>query len=231
MPCTAKKAEAKRDEFIQDNIQDVDIVLTTQELVRMINEAGINFKNIKPEPLDMPFGTYSGAGVIFGSSGGVAEAVIRTAYEAITKKRLDNITITETRGLNKFKALIINIDGIKIKAAIVNSLKEANSLIKRINSGKAYYDIIEVMACPGGCIGGAGQPQNSKQEIKKNRARGLYKLDESLPIRKSHENPGVKYIYKKWLKSANSENAKQIFHTIYTNKKKNIAELLNSVYK
>ena len=221
MPCTAKKAEAQRDEFKNNGIQDVDIVLTTQELIRMIKEAGIDFSNIEPEPLDTPFGILTGAGVIFGSSGGVSEAVVRTAYEMVTGKPLEKFAVTEARGLDKFKELTIDIEGLKVKIAIVNGLQEANDLIERIEKGEAHYDIIEVMACPGGCIGGAGQPQSCKDtSIKKNRSKGLYKADVELPIHKSHENPQVQNLYKKWLESPNSKIAHELLHTHYKSKRR-----------
>lgn len=223
MPCTAKKAEAQRDEFQENGIQDVDIVLTTQELIKMIKEAGIDLSNIEPEPLDTPFGILTGAGVIFGSSGGVAEAVVRTAYEMVTGNALEKFDIIEARGLDKLKELTVDIEGTKVRIAIVNGLQEASNLVDKINKGESHYDIIEVMACPGGCIGGGGQPQSCKDcTIKSNRSEGLYNADKEMPIHKSHENPEVQNLYKKWLKSPNSKIAHKLLHTHYAKKKSNI---------
>lgn len=221
MPCTAKKAEAQRDEFSENGVQDVDIVLTTQELIRMIKEAGVDFKNIEPEALDSPFGILTGAGVIFGSSGGVTEAVVRTAYEMVTGKTLDKLAVTEARGLDKFKTFIAKIDDLEVRIAIVNSLLEANDLVEKIVSGEAHYDIVEVMACPGGCIGGAGQPNSCRDSaIKKNRSKGLYKADVESSLHKSHENPQVQNLYKKWLESPNSKLAHELLHTHYKSKRR-----------
>ncbi len=223
MPCTAKKAEAVRPEFQTNNIQDVDIVLTTQELIKMIEEAGIDFAHIEAEEFDSPFGLFSGAGVIFGASGGVAEAAVRTAYELITKKKLEKVTIKEARGINTLKEIILNIEGQEVKIAIVNTLIEAEKLIERLNKGEVYYDMVEVMACPGGCVGGAGQPQLrdccSRSGIQ-DRADDLYEIDVALPIHKSHENEDIKKLYKEWLEKPNSHSAHKLLHTHYKNRKR-----------
>jgi len=216
MPCTAKKAEAKREEFSNNNIADVDIVITTQELIKMIKETGIDINKLKFEPMDSPFGTYTGAAVIFGSSGGVAEAAIRMAYEMLTGKKLEKIAITETRGLKTLKELTVDIDGRKVKLAIVNTLGEAKKLMNKIENGEARYDVVEVMACPGGCIGGAGQPSNCKDtSVKACRAKGLYDTDTKMPLHKSQENPQVQEIYSKKLEKPNSKHAHELLHTHY----------------
>jgi NADH-quinone oxidoreductase subunit G len=221
MPCTAKKSEAKRSEFANDNIPDVDIVITSQELIRMIQEAGIDFKNLEPEHMDSPFGIFTGAGVIFGSSGGVAEAAIRTAYEVVTGKKLEKVAVNEARGLETLKELTIDLDGKKVKLAIVNTLSEAEKVLDKLEKGEVYYDVIEVMACPGGCIGGAGQPCSCKDaNVKACRAKGLYDADVKMPIHKSHENPQVQEIYRKWLEKPNSKLAHELLHTNYKSRRR-----------
>jgi len=219
MPCTAKKAECQRDEFKVDGNPDVDYVLTTQELIKMIQEAGIDFKNLEPEDLDTPFGLFSGAGVIFGASGGVAEAAARTAYEVVTGKQLKNVEIKEARGMSTLKEMTLDLEGTKVRVAIVNTLSEAENLVQKVKKGESEYDMIEIMACPGGCVGGAGQPISCKDRSKKqSRAQGLYTDDCKLPIKKSHENPEIKALYEKWLKEPNSELAHQLLHTHYKNR-------------
>lgn len=221
MPCTAKKAEAKRSEFKTENVADVDIVITSQELIRMIQEAGIDFKNLEPEHMDSPLGIFTGAGVIFGASGGVAEAAVRTAYEVVTGKKLEKIAVTEARGLETLKELTLDLDGTPVRLAIVNTLSEAEKLIDRIEKGEVTYDIVEVMACPGGCIGGAGQPSCCKDPKAKDcRAKGLYDADVKMPIHKSHENPQVQEIYSKWLEKPNSKLAHELLHTHYKNRRR-----------
>ena len=226
MPCTAKKAEAKRSEFSREGVPDIDIVLTSQELIRMIQEAGIDFKNIEPESMDTPFGMFTGAGVIFGASGGVAEAAVRTAYELVTGKKLEKVTITEARGLDTLKELTLDIEGTKVRMAIINTLSEAEKVLERIKNGEVEYDMIEIMACPGGCIGGAGQPQSCKDTaLKLSRAKGLYAADVKLPIHRSHENPQIQELYKNWLKNPNSELAHKLLHTHYKHRRRIEGEL------
>ncbi len=220
MPCTAKKAECKRSEFYVDGNADVDHVLTTQELVKMIEEAGIDFNRLEEEELDAPFGVFSGAGVIFGASGGVAEAAARTAYEIVTGKKLENVVIKEARGVNTLKELTLDLEGTPVRVAIVNTLGEADKLIQNIKAGKAEYDMVEVMACPGGCVGGGGQPVSCKDRTTKQvRAEGLYQNDCELPIQKSHENEEVQAVYQNWLKEPNSDLAHKFLHTHYKNRK------------
>jgi len=226
MPCIAKKSEADREEFTKNDMPDVDYVLTTQELVRMIQEAGIDFKNLEPEHMDSPFSMFTGAGVIFGASGGVAEAAARTAYEVVTGRKLEKVAITEARGINKLKEMTLKLDDLEIKVAIVNTLNEAENMLEKIQNGEAHYHIIEIMACPGGCIGGAGQPQSYKdsEEVKKSRSKGLYQSDVLLPLHKSHENPQIQELYNKWLKNPNSELAHEYLHTHYKNRRRISAE-------
>lgn len=219
MPCTAKKAECLREEFSVDGERDVDFVLTTQELIRLIKASGINLAALEPEELDLPFGMYTGAGTIFGASGGVAEAALRTVYEIVTGKALDNIDIEETRGLQGYKELKVDLAGTEVKVVIVNTLKEAEKMLQKVIDGTADFQVLEVMACPGGCIGGGGQPISCNDPAKKQmRANGLYKEDSELPLRKSHENPEVKAIYDSWLEKPGSHKAHSLLHTSYVNR-------------
>ncbi len=195
MPCTAKKFEAQRPEFKTGDHADVDAVLTTQELGRMIKEAGIQFNSLSPESLDMPLGFKTGAGVIFGSTGGVSEAVLRYASEKLTGQKLHNTDFHEVRGLEGMRVLETSIGGIKLKLAIVHSLRNARKVAEMIREGKCDFDFIEVMACPGGCIAGAGQPVSWDAQVKTKRQQGLYNTDKQLQLHKSQDNPFVSKCY------------------------------------
>jgi iron-only hydrogenase group A len=221
MPCTAKKYEAKREQFkMADGRQEIDYVLTTQELGRMIKSAGIDFKNLEGTNPDSPFGKYTGAGTIFGVSGGVAEAAARTAYEVVTGETLKNVVINEMRGTKRVKTVELDLKGTKVKVKIVNTLKEAEKCMREIKEGKADYQLLEVMACPGGCINGGGQPIScNDSNIKEERAKGLYTDDEQGTWRKSHENPEIKDLYSKHLEKPNSHKAHELLHTTYKNKR------------
>lgn len=212
MPCTAKKYEAGRKELSVDGNQDTDLVLTTQELANMIREAGIDFTNLEPEAHDMPFGMYSGAGIIFGVTGGVTEAVIRKLVEKKDNVTLTNISYCGVRGLEGVKSFEIPYGDRIIKIAIANGLKNADNLIKMIKSGEEYFDFVEIMACPTGCIGGGGQPQ-STPEMKKRRAKGLYLADKTSKIRSSDSNPIIGTIYEKIIRDRSHE----ILHVNYRN--------------
>ena len=195
MPCTAKKYEADRPEFTAaDGRQETDLVITTRELVKMIKRAGILFNELEGEAPDMPFGLFSGAGVIFGVTGGVTEAVIRRCSTDKSKEALDKIAIIGVRGRETLKTTSIMIGDREVKIAIVYGLKAAGELIKDLQSGKVYYDFIEVMACPEGCIAGGGQPC-TKYKDREHRARGLYHVDRKLQIKSSDQNPAVTQIY------------------------------------
>ncbi len=222
MPCTAKKYEASREQFkMADGRQEIDYVLTTQELGRMIKEAGIDFKTIEGEKADSPFGKYSGAATIFGVSGGVAEAAARTAYEVVTGETLQNVVIDEMRGTKRVKTLELDLKGTKLKVKIVNTLREAEKCIREIKEGKADYQLLEVMACPGGCVNGGGQPIScNDSQIKEKRAQGLYTEDDEIGLRKSHENPEVKDLYAKHLEKPNSHKAHELLHTTYVDRRK-----------
>lgn len=221
MPCIAKKYEAKRPEMENNSARDVDIVITTRELAKMIKEAGIDLKNIADEEFDNPLGESTGAAIIFGSSGGVMEAALRTSYEMITQSTLENIEFTQLRGLDNIKEATLNIEGKEVKVAVVSSLLKARDIMEEIKAGECKYDFIEVMACPGGCINGGGQPliKSSRESLKK-RMDSIYNEDANKEIRKSHENPMVKKLYKECLGGTNSELSHHLLHTYYSDKRK-----------
>lgn len=220
MPCTAKKAEAVRGQLYDNGSPQTDIVLTTQEIARMLKSAGIDLAAINPEPNDSPFGCYSGAGTIFGASGGVAEAAVRTAYEFVVHEPLENLDFKPLRGVDKnhrTKEAEIDIKGTKVKVRVVSTLKEAEKSIKELKEGRADFHLLEVMACPGGCINGGGQPRSCDDiRIKEQRAEGLYKEDRELPVRKSHQNPDVIKLYEEFLEKPNSHKAHELLHTTYS---------------
>ncbi len=220
MPCTAKKYECKRPELTTNGKPDTDYVLTTQELGRMIKEAGINFNALDTEAPDSPFGEYTGAGTIFGASGGVAEAAARTAYEFATSEPLNDVDIKQMRGTsNRSRDIELDLKGTKLIIRVVSTLKEAEKSLKEIKEGKAKFQMLEVMACPGGCINGGGQPRScDDSKIKEERAQGLYKEDSELQYRKSHFNPSIRKLYNEYLEEPNSHKAHELLHTIYTNK-------------
>lgn len=217
MPCVAKKNEADREEMMIDDMKDVDLVITTRELATMIKEAGLDIRNIKDGEFDNPLGVSSGAGVIFGSSGGVMEAALRSAYEWITKETLENVNFNEVRGIQGVKEATVNIAGKEINIAVVNSLKNAEKVMKDINAGNSKYQFIEVMACPGGCIGGGGQPYiKGDRDILKKRMEAIYKDDLNHERRKSHENEAILKLYEDYLGEKGGSKAKKILHVHYT---------------
>ena len=218
MPCTAKKFECLRPEFHDSGYQDVDLSLTVVELANMIKAAGINFKELEETPFDTPFGLGSGAGEIFGATGGVMEAALRTVYEVITGKELPRLDFTEVRGVEGLKEAVIDIDGLEVKVAVVHSLSNAREMLRKVRAGKADYHFIEVMACPGGCVGGGGTPVRSWKKVKA-RLDAAYELDKQLPIRKSHENPAIKEIYAEFLGEPLSEKAHHLLHTSYISRR------------
>ncbi len=216
MPCTAKKYEAERPEMNASGFQDVDAVLTTREIGRMIKQAGIQFAQLPEEEHDDPMGISTGAAVIFGATGGVMEAALRTAYELITGKEIPAIDITAVRGMEGVREAKIMIGDLEVKAAVAHGLGNARKLLDLISEGKADYHFIEIMACPGGCIGGGGQPVPTTLEIRKKRAEAIYQADKGLPIRKSHENPAIKRIYEEFLGEPNGKKSHHLLHTQYT---------------
>ncbi|MCK5811584.1 MAG: [FeFe] hydrogenase, group A [Clostridiales bacterium] len=221
MPCTAKKFEAKREEMSIDGKNfDVDVVLTTRELAKMLRQAGVDFNMIEEEKYDAPFGLSSGAGVIFGATGGVMEAALRTVYEVVTGKTLENLDFKAVRGLEGIKEAKIDLDGTIVKVAIVHSLSKAKKIMELIKEGKADYSFIEIMCCPGGCIGGGGQPFGGTDELRIKRINAIYEADKELPIRKSHENPAVNKLYKEFLIEPLGEKSHHLLHTKYVDRKK-----------
>ncbi|MBA4417594.1 MAG: ferredoxin [Syntrophus sp. (in: bacteria)] len=220
MPCTAKKFEAERPELRSSGYQDVDYVLTTREIARMMKEAGIDLREMPDEPADDPLGEYTGAATIFGATGGVMEAALRSAYFLITGRELENIDILAVRGMTGIKEMEINIDGLALKVAVAHGLGNARILLDKVsaqlaNEGKSEYHIIEVMACPGGCVGGGGQPWGSDMARRARRNETLFAEDRSLPLRRSHQNPSITAIYEKFLGHPNSEKSHHLLHTHY----------------
>ncbi len=230
MPCTAKKYEAKRPEMVSafhywkekrgwsddDMFYDVDYVLTTRELARMFKQAGVRFEHLPSEEFDHPLGESSGAAVIFGATGGVMEAALRTAYEVVTGKDLPDINFTFVRGMEGIKEATVQLNGTSIKVAVAHTLKNARKLFEQIEKGESPYTFIEVMSCPGGCLGGGGQPIPTTWEIRKKRAESIYTEDERKAIRKSHENPHIKALYEEFLKEPLGELSHHLLHTHYT---------------
>ncbi|MFA9377885.1 MAG: NADH-dependent [FeFe] hydrogenase, group A6 [Lachnotalea sp.] len=212
MPCLAKKYEAARKEMGDD----VDIVISTRELAKMIKEAGISFNSLQDEDFDSFLGESTGAGVIFGVTGGVMEAALRTAYEWITNETLEDVEFSMVRGLDGIREATIQIKDMEVKAAIASGLGNARKLLNKIRSGEANYQIIEIMACPGGCIDGGGQPyMKGNYEILDKRANALYEEDRNKPLRKSHENPAIIQLYDEFLEKPNSDIAHKLLHTHY----------------
>ncbi|MEY8391828.1 4Fe-4S dicluster domain-containing protein [Lachnospiraceae bacterium] len=204
MPCTAKKFEASREEFIRNGIPDVDYVLTSEEVIGMLKEIGIRFDRLEPEAYDMPFSIYSGAGVIFGATGGVTEAAVRRVVADKSPKALKEIEFIGVRGMEGVKECELDLGERKVRIGIVSGLGNADSLLQKIESGEEHFDFVEVMACPGGCVAGAGQPFARSTE-KRMRAEGLYKNDKALQIKRSEENPLVDTLYNDLLKNREHE--------------------------
>ncbi|MEA4868021.1 MAG: NADH-dependent [FeFe] hydrogenase, group A6 [Rikenellaceae bacterium] len=221
MPCLAKKYECERDEFKVDGNPDVDYSISTRELARLIKAANINFNTLPEEDYDNPMGESTGAGVIFGATGGVIEAAVRTAYELHTGKKLQKIDFDELRGLEGIRMATIDFDGIPINIGIAHQLGNARKLLDGIRSGMYNFHAIEIMACPGGCIGGAGQPlHHGDSNIISARFEAIYREDASKPIRKSHENPYIIKLYEEFLGHPMSEKAHHLLHTHYFEKDK-----------
>lgn len=219
MPCTAKKFEAEREEMKRKGVKDVDYVLTTREFGEMIKMLGYDLNSIKEESFDEPFGITTGAGAIFGATGGVMEAALRTVYEVLTGEELENINFTAVRGMEGIKEAVVEVGDLEVKVAVTNSLSNANIILEMIKEGKADYHFIEIMCCPGGCIGGGGQPRPTTNAIREQRIAGIYKVDENMAIRKSHKNPAVNQLYKEFLGEPNSHKAHELLHTVYFDRK------------
>lgn len=226
MPCVAKKFEAKRPEMENDGLRDVDYVLTTRELAKLIKLMGIDFNMLQNEAFDSPLGEASGAGAIFGTTGGVMEAALRTVYEVSTGETLDKIEFDCVRGNAGIKEATIQLGDAEIKVAIAHGLKNAKIVMDRIKSGECDYTFIEIMACPGGCIGGGGQPVGVTFNLKELRQDAIYAIDNSSAIRKSHENPEIKKIYDEFFGAPLSEKSHHFLHTHYKKQNKVTSESL-----
>ncbi len=232
MPCTAKKYEADRPEMRGSGYKDVDFVLTTRELGRMIHQAGIEFDKLDDEKYDSILGESTGAAVIFGATGGVMEAALRTAYEIVTGREVPfaNLNIKPVRGMEGIKEAAVKIkdvkpewsflEGVELKTAIAHGLTNAKKLMEKVRDGSANYHFIEVMACPSGCIGGGGQPIPTNMEIRKKRAAAIYEEDEKMAVRKSHENPEITAIYESFLHNPGGHRSHDLLHTHYSPKKR-----------
>ena len=219
MPCTVKKYESNRPELTEKAMPDVDAVLTTRELVRFFKLAGIDFEDLPKDNFDNPLGESTGAAAIFGTSGGVMEAALRTAYFKLSGKELDNLEFESVRGESGIKEASIDINGLQLNVAVVNGIGNVKTVIDDITAGKSKYHFIEVMACPGGCINGGGQPIHQKPEKIRKRIKALYQIDAEMQKRRSHENEAVKTLYKEFFGEPNSQKAHEILHTEYFNRK------------
>ena len=220
MPCTAKKFEARRDNQSAAGVYDIDIAITTRELARMIKRAGIQFKNLADSDFDSPLGISTGAGAIFGATGGVMEAALRTAVEKLTGQELTNLDFTEVRGTKDIKEATYKIGDLEVNVAVTSGLANARHLLNQIREGKKTYHFIEIMGCPGGCINGGGQPVQPASvrnfvDLKTERAKALYQEDKNLPLRKSHESPVIKTLYEEYFGEPGSHKAHKILHTTY----------------
>ena len=225
MPCIAKKFERTREEMQNDGLYDVDNVITTRELSRMIKQANIEFEKLEEDAFDIPMGEATGAGAIFGTTGGVMEAALRTAADTLTGEDLEKIDYEQVRGGDGIKKATVNIAGKQIKVVAASGLANARKILEEIKQGKADYQFVEIMACPGGCVMGGGQPIKSSKirsevDVRKLRADALYSIDEKSIIRKSHENPVLKKIYKDFLGEPGSELAEKLLHTSYHKREK-----------
>ncbi len=221
MPCVAKKFESSRPEMEVNSLRDVDAVISTRELAKMIKQSGILFNKLPDEKFDNPFEEASGAGVIFGATGGVMEAALRTVVEVLEGKSLDKLEFDAVRGTEGIKEATLTVAGTEVKVAVVSGLGNARKLLNDIRDGKAEYHFVEIMACPGGCVTGGGQPIVDSQtrmdvDVKALRAAALYGEDKNLPIRKSHENPDIKLLYSEFLEKPGSHKAHELLHTHYT---------------
>ena len=225
MPCIAKKYEASREEMEVDGLRDVDYVITTRELARMIRQANIDFVNLEDSNFEDPMGEASGAGAIFGTTGGVMEAALRTAADTLEGKDLEHLNYEQVRGEKGIKEASLNIAGNELKVVVASGLANARKIMEEIKLGKADYHFVEIMACPGGCVMGGGQPiKNSKTrasvDVRKLRAEALYSIDEASTVRKSHENPAIKQMYQEFLEKPGGEKSHKYLHTHYTAKEK-----------
>ncbi|GHU40279.1 ferredoxin [Clostridia bacterium] len=229
MPCTAKKFEIGRDDQSATGVPDVDIAITTRELARMIEQAGIKFTELPDETFDEPMGLSTGAATIFGVTGGVMEAALRTAVETLTGETLANLDFTDVRGVKGIKEAAYDVAGMKVKVAVASGLANAKELLTKVRNGEADYHFIEIMACPGGCVNGGGQPLQTAgvrnfTDIRAERAKVLYSEDKARPLRKSHENPDIQTLYKEFLGEPGGHKAHELLHTSYVKRKVNASK-------
>jgi len=225
MPCVAKKFEKEREELKNNDLDNVDSVITTRELARMIKQANIDFTSLEDSEFDDPMGEATGAGAIFGTTGGVMEAALRTAYETITGKDLERLNFEDVRGKEGIKKASVKIGDKEVKVAVAHGLGNAKKILEEINKGEADYQFVEIMACPGGCVMGGGQQIVDKKtrndiDVRKARAESIYTIDEKSKIRKSHENPAIKKLYEEYLGKPGSHKAHELLHTEYKKREK-----------
>ncbi|HOQ50264.1 NADH-dependent [FeFe] hydrogenase, group A6 [Candidatus Sordicultor fermentans] len=220
MPCTAKKFECQREEMKSSGCQDVDYSLTTREAARMLKEKGIDLREMPEEEFDDPLGISTGAAAVFGATGGVMEAALRSVYEIVSGKTLESLDFYDVRGMEGVKEATVNIDGLEVGVAVAHSLGNARKILDQIKEGNSKYHFIEIMACPGGCIGGGGQPIPTDLDIRMKRIEAIYQVDKNLSLRKSHENPAIKQLYEEFLGEPNGEKAHQLLHTHYLPREK-----------
>jgi iron only hydrogenase large subunit-like protein len=235
MPCTAKKYEAARGEMSDSGYRDVDYVLTTRELAEMIREAGIDFASLPEEEMDAPLGISTGAADIFANTGGVMEAALRTAHHVVTGRPLptDQMHVAPLAGLEGVKEAALTVtdpvadwaflEGAELRVAVAHGLSNARALLERIRRGEASYHFVEIMTCPGGCIGGGGQPRMTTDEVRRARIRAIYEEDEDKPVRMSHENPAVVELYERYLERPLGERSHHLLHTFYESRMKEVA--------
>ena len=226
MPCLAKKYECQRDEFATGGSRDVDYSISTRELAHLIKQANMDLSKLGEEDFDAPLGESSGAAVLFGTTGGVIEAATRTAYEIHTGKSLEKIDFVQLRGMGGIRSATVDFDGLELRIGIAHGLGNARKLLDDVRAGTSQYHAIEIMACPGGCIGGGGQPlHHGNSSILKARAKAIYAEDEGKLIRKSHENPYIKKLYKEYLGAPDSEKAHELLHTHYFDRRRKIFQV------
>jgi len=218
MPCTAKKFEAQRPEMAASGCPDVDVALTTRELGRMLREAGIDFDNLPEEDFDAPLGISTGAGAIFGATGGVMEAALRTVYEVVTGRELplESLEFHDVRGLEGVKETSVALNGNCVNVAVAHGLANARRVLDRMQAGRAPWQFVEIMCCPGGCVGGGGQPIGTVMSTRAERAGALYEVDRGMELRSSHRNPGVATLYEEFLDRPLSKRSHELLHTHYT---------------
>lgn len=226
MPCLAKKYECQREEFAVEGNPDVDYSISTRELAHLIKQANMDLNKLEKQEFDAPLGESTGAGVIFGATGGVIEAATRTAYEVYTGKALDRVDFKQLRGMDGIRSASVDFNGLEVKIGIAHGLGNARKLLEEVKAGKSQYHAIEIMACPGGCIGGGGQPlHHGDASILTARIKAIYEEDEGKVLRKSHENPYIKKLYEEFLGEPMSEKAHELLHTHYFDKRKNIFQV------